>query len=124
MHELWLEAGGGTDAYDVDRYVGLLRQHGWASAPKPLTEILVDVLTRAAAPASLDFTAFAATLAPLLVDELGKHGFRIHDITRCVRPAGDPLTIGRPMTPEEEAEVLPLHEAADQRRAERRRQRS
>lgn len=107
-YELWVEAGGDTEAYDADRYLGLLREHGYARPRKPLTEILVDVLVRAAAPAALDFEPFAATLAPLLTDELGKHGYRIHDVVRCVRPAGpDPVTVGRPMTPEEEAVLLP-----------------
>jgi hypothetical protein len=112
MHALWLEAGGGTDAYDVDRYIGLLRQHGWAKERKPLGGILFDVIgwaaERAGIPGFDEATTedFAAAMAPLLADELGKHGYRIHDITRRVRPAGDPLGIGRPMSPEEEQQLL------------------
>lgn len=113
MHELWLEAGGGTDAYDVDRYVGLLRRHGWALPPKSLTEIVDDVLS-----ITVEMGHGAAeVVARVLLDELGKHGYRIHDITRCVRPAGDPLAIGRPMTPDEEASlVIPRGTARPRRR--------
>lgn len=119
MHALWLEAGGGTDAYDVDRYVGLLREHGYAKKRKPLTAIVLDVHLRTIPDQGWtddERRAMAADFARLLTDELGKHGYRIHDITRCVRPAGDPLTIGRPMTPDEEAALVIPAEARPRRR--------
>jgi hypothetical protein len=28
LHDLWQQAGGGTDAYDAKRYVALMREHG------------------------------------------------------------------------------------------------
>lgn len=31
--ELWEQAGGGTDAYDQQRYLGLLREHGHLLRP-------------------------------------------------------------------------------------------
>ena len=123
MHDLWLEAGGGTDAYDVDRYVGLLRDHGYALERKPLSEILVDVFARTQ-PIPPTGEEWGQRMAPVLTDELGKHGYRIHDITRCVRPAGDPQTIGRPMSPEEEATLLPADVATRERTAHPRRRRS
>lgn len=115
MHDLWLDAGGGTDAYDADRYVGLLREHGWALPKKGLGEILATVLV-GVVPADEDVESIAQALAPVLTDELGKHGYRIHDITRCVRPAGDPLLIGRPMTPAEEATMAIPRETPRRRR--------
>jgi len=110
MHELWLQAGGGTPNYDPDRYVGLLRDHGWTKERKGLGAILFDVLPIAAEKAGIpgfdDGTCddLAGAMAPILTDELGKHGYRIHDIARCVR-VGDPHVTGRPMSPDEEAAV-------------------
>lgn len=103
MHALWLEAGGGTQQYDAERYLGLLRDHGWARPRVGLTEILASAL-HACRLAAEDPETLVGALAPILTDELGKHGYRIHDVVRCVRVV-DPLTVGRPMTPEEEAAV-------------------
>lgn len=100
MHELWLEAGGGTVMFDADRYVGLLRDHGWARERVGLIVILNTALARLRP--SRD--GIGKDLAPLLIDELGKQGWRIHDVVRCVR-VGDPLTMGRPMSADEEAAI-------------------
>lgn len=107
MHDLWLQAGGGTDAYDPERYVGLLRDHGLAKPRVSLTEIVRTVILQTAGGVAeeLDESAVKA-FAKVLTDELGKHGYRIHDVVRCVRPTGDPLTVGRPMTAEEEQQLV------------------
>jgi hypothetical protein len=111
MADLWTQAEG-----DRDRYLGLLRDHGWALQRRTLGQVLFDVLPIAAEKAGIpgfdDGTCddLAAAMVPVLTDELGKDGYRIHDTARCVRPAprpGDPPELGRPMTPEEEAALLP-----------------
>ena len=115
MHALWLQAGGGTDTYDVDRYVGLLREHGYAKERVGLIEILRQTFARHGElpVGDPELEAFGRTLT----DELGKHGYRIHDIVRCIRPAAPPEAYGRPMTPDEvERLAIP-----DQTRPRRRR---
>lgn len=77
--------------------MGLLKDRGILKPRRGLVETLEVVL-------QLVPEATAAALAPVLVDELGKDGWRIHDVVRCVRP-GDPIGVGRPMTPEEERQV-------------------
>jgi hypothetical protein len=114
---LFLEAGGDTDAFDADRYVGLLRDHGYAAQRVGLVEILQRTATRLRAEATVDDWE---ALARILTDELGKHGYRIHDVARCVRPPGEPLAIGRPMTPEEEQALVidaPVRAARPRRRS-------
>lgn len=106
LGELWQQAEG-----DRDRYLGLLRDHGYARARATLGTILFDVLAIVAHEqswvgfddATLDDGAGA--MAPILTDELGKHGYRIHDVARCIRPPVEEL--GRPMTPAEQAQLLP-----------------
>lgn len=105
MHDLFVQAGGGTADYDADRYLGLLRDHGLAGSRVGLVEILATALQECRVSAQ-DPETLAAALAPVLTDELGKHGYRIHDIVRCVRPKDHPLTIGEPMTPEQEAALV------------------
>jgi hypothetical protein len=100
-HDCWVEAGGGTVFFDPDRYLALMREAGILRPPVSLTELLRRVVQRQADPGA-DLDAFAR----ILTDELGREGFRIHSIAKCVRPIGDPLTIGRPMTPEEEQQLL------------------
>lgn len=97
-YQCWLDAGGGTPSYDADRYLALLRDRGILKPRRGLVEILDVTLDRVKAAHS------GETLASVLVDELGKDGWRIHDVVLCVRP-GDPIGIGRPMTPEEEKQV-------------------
>lgn len=105
MHDLWLQAGGGSDVYDSDRYVGLLRDYGIIQARRSLREILVVALQDCRDSAA-DPETLAAPLAKALTDELGRDGYRVHDIVRCVRPTGDPLLIGRPMTRQEELDLV------------------
>lgn len=96
-YQCWLDAGGGTPSYDADRYVALLRDRGVLRPRRGLVDVIDAALGRTE-------TATGADLAPLLIDELGKDGFRIHDVDRCIRP-GDPLLLGRPMSPDEERQV-------------------
>jgi hypothetical protein len=96
-YQCWVDAGGGTDSYDRDRYAGLLRDRGVLRPRRGLIEILDATLRRTE-------TATGADMAPLLIDELGKDGWRIHNVDACVRP-GDPAMLGRPMSPEEERQV-------------------
>jgi hypothetical protein len=106
MVELWQQAEG-----DSDRYLGLLRDHGYARPRATLEAILFDVVAIAAHQVGLagfdEATCddVAGAMTPLLVDELGKHGYRIHDVARCIRPPVEEL--GRPMTDEEQATLLP-----------------
>jgi hypothetical protein len=99
-YQCWLEAGGGTVLFDSDLYIGLMRDAGILREPVPLTEVLRRVVERQADPRP-DLEGFARILG----DELGREGYRIHSISKCIRLAGDPLTIGRPMSPEEERQV-------------------
>jgi hypothetical protein len=96
-YQCWVDAGGGTAAYDADRYMGLLKDRGILRPRRGLVETIEVVL-------QLVTEVTPQRLAEVLVDELGKDGWRIHDVVRCVRP-GDPIGIGRPMTPEEERQV-------------------
>jgi hypothetical protein len=86
--------------------MALLRDRGILKPRRGLIEILGAVLIDwSEEPYDSDAVKeSAARFAPLLVDELGKDGWRIHDVVLCVRP-GDPIGIGRPMTPEEEKQV-------------------
>ena len=107
--ECWTEAGGGTPSYDGERYLALLRDRGILKPRRTLTGVLVTTLMQFALDAVVPWTPeeiaeYAATLAPILVEELGRDGYRIHDVARCVRP-GDPLLVGRPMSPDEEQAV-------------------
>lgn len=95
-YQCWLAAGGGTPSYDADRYLGLLRDRGILKPRRGLIEIVAAAVARG--------SVESQPLAEALVDELGKDGWRIHDVVLCVRP-GDPVGIGRPMTPEEERQV-------------------
>lgn len=108
-HDCWLEAGGGTDQYDADRYLALMRDAGILRERAGLTEVLRRTVERhrASGAAADDFEGFGHALVKELADE----GYRIHDVARCVRVA-DPLTEGRPMTPEEEATLVPAHGVA------------
>lgn len=103
-HDLWLKAGGGTDHYDPDRFVALLREAGWASPRATLTVILERVLGQYIDPEHASY--HAPGVARDLSVELARHGYRIHDIIRCVRPP-DAAGLGRPMSREEEAELVP-----------------
>jgi len=109
-YQCWVDAGGGTTSYDADRYLALLRDRGILKPRRGLVEILTVVIqdrTTAEGGKPWDedeLRAEAEAFARLLVDELGKDGYRVHDVALCVRP-GDPAGVGRPMTPEEERQV-------------------
>jgi hypothetical protein len=104
--QCFLDAGGNTPAYDADRYMGLLKDRGVLRPRRGLVEILgVVLIDWSGEPYDSDaLTESASRFARLLVDQLGKDGYRIHDVDRCVRP-GDPALVGRPMSPEEEKQV-------------------
>jgi len=108
-YQCWVEAGGGTPSYDGDQYMALLRDHGVLKPRRTLPQVLVTALMQFALDAKVPWTPaeideYAAMLAPILIEELGRDGYRIHDVRRCIRP-GDPALIGRPMSPEEERQV-------------------
>lgn len=107
-YDCWVEAGGGTVMFDADKYVGLMRDARILRAPVSLTEVLGRVLERQADP-SADLEGFGR----ILTDELGRQGYRIHSISKCIRLSDELLTEGRPMSPaEEEQLLLPAIEAA------------
>jgi hypothetical protein len=114
-HACWLEAGGDTPDFDVDHYMALMREAGILREPVSLTEVIGRVVARHSREGHTaeDVEGFAR----ILTDELGREGYRIHSLALCVRPKGEPLTVGRPMTPEEEAALV----IPDQPRPRRRR---
>jgi hypothetical protein len=100
-YDCWVEAGGGTVLFDADRYMALMREAGILRPPVPLSEVLSRVAERQAAPKA-DLEGFGR----ILVDELGREGYRIHSISKCIRLSDEVLTAGRPMTPAEEQTLL------------------
>jgi hypothetical protein len=100
-YDCWVEAGGGTVLFDADRYMALMREAGILRPPVALSEVLARVAERQAVPKA-DLEGFAR----ILVDELGREGYRIHSISKCIRLSDEVLNLGRPMTPEEEQTLL------------------